>query len=520
MSDSPQSPARPAAAGVDADRTPDERVGPGGQGAAGAAGPGGFGKADPGVSGVADPDTPGTTVPGASGMGGPGASGMTNPGASGTTPASNPVSAGRGRASRATERPAAAPVPVRSKVEPAGLMIGVGGVVLLLALWWLWATPRADRVVEGDSARLATIEQRLAGLDALREQTANLGATVGARLPALAALEGRVQQLGALEGRAKALEDRPPPPDIRPLEAQTTALAERVATAERGAGQAADRAAANERRLQVLEARPAFDPATVAPRDALDALSTRLERLSERIEAQAARGQVIEADQTRRLQDLARSQDERRAAAEQAAAQRIAALEASLKQQVSGLDTALGQRIAAVEQAQQKLAALEGRTARLAALDGLQSALAAGQPLGVSLARIEQPPPALTRYGDSAPPTEASLRLSFEDAARVARAASDAAMQPDGSRQGVVDSALARLGGLVTVRRGDQVVWGDAAEAEISRARRALEAGDLDLTLSHVDKLPPPARDAMRGWTDQVRALLAARAALRQLAAG
>jgi hypothetical protein len=92
-------------------------------------------------------------------------------------------------------------------------------------------------------------------------------------------------------------------------------------------------------------------------------------------------------------------------------------------------------------------------------------------------------------------------------------------MQPDGSRQGVVDSALARLGGLVTIRRGDQVVWGDAAEAEIERARRALEAGDLEASLQHLEKLPPPARAAMQGWTDQARALLAARAALRQIAA-
>ena len=98
---------------------------------------------------------------------------------------------------------------------------------------------------------------------------------------------------------------------------------------------------------------------------------------------------------------------------------------------MAALDTALGQAVGpAVEQAQQKLAALEGRTARLAALDGLQAALTAGQPLGQALARIEQPPPALARFGNTAPPTEASLRLSFEAAAQAARAASDAAMQP------------------------------------------------------------------------------------------
>jgi hypothetical protein len=450
----------------------------------------------------------------------------------------------------------AAPQPWQ-RVEPAGLMIGIGGVVLLLALWWLWATPRADRAAEADAARLAQIEQRLGALDTVREQTAALNARMQAlntlenRVQALAPLEGRVQQLAGvedrvsaltnLESRLRALEERPGPPDLRPLETQVTGLAERTAAAERGAAQAADRAAANERRLAALEGRPAFDPATVAPREALDALSGRAERLMERIEANNARDQAAEAEQARRLQELARTQEERRGAAEQAATQRIGALETALQtriaaldtqfgqrlsaldaqlgQRVAALDSALGQRLAALEQAQQKLAALEGRTARLAALDSLQQTLAAGQPLGVPLARIEQPPPALARWRDVAPPTEASLRLSFEDAAKAARAASDAAMQPDGSRQGVVDSALARLGGLVTVRRGDQVVWGDAAEAEIERARRALEAGDLEASLQYLEKLPPPARAAMQGWTDGARALLAARAALRQMAA-
>jgi hypothetical protein len=119
-----------------------------------------------------------------------------------------------------------------------------------------------------------------------------------------------------------------------------------------------------------------------------------------------------------------------------------------------------------------------------------------------------------------APPTEASLRLSFEEAAKKARAASDAAMKPDGSKSGVVDSAMTRLGGLVTVRRGEQVVWGDAAEAEIERGRRALDAGDVELSLTFLEKLPPPAKKAMQPWADQARSLLAARAALRQLAAG
>jgi len=82
----------------------------------------------------------------------------------------------------------------------------------------------------------------------------------------------------------------------------------------------------------------------------------------------------------------------------------------------------------------------------------------------------------------------------------------------------VLDAAVTRLSGLVTIRRGEEVVWGDAAAAELERARRALEAGDLDAALARLTRLPPPAQEAMRGWTEQARALAAARAALRSLA--
>ena len=49
--------------------------------------------------------------------------------------------------------------------------------------------------------------------------------------------------------------------------------------------------------------------------------------------------------------------------------------------------------------------------------------------------------------------------------------------------------------------------------------RHALAAGDISLALEHVGKLPPSARQAMQGWIQQAQALLAARAALRQLVA-
>lgn len=435
-------------------------------------------------------------------------------------------------------RPPGAPA---RRADPAALVIIIGGIVLLAALWWLLATPRATRV-DVDAARIGQIESRLDAVDRLREQSAALGA--------------KIEQLGPLETRLKAVEDRPGPPDIQPLAQQIAGLTDRAAAIERNANQVSERAIANERRLATLEGRPAFDPATVAERGAFDALAARTAQLAERTDASGSRLQNIEAEQTRRLQEATRTQEERARAAEQAFAQRMAALEAQtgqrtaaveaqlgqrttaletqIKDRSAALETQVGQRVAAAEaslgdrlgaaeRSLQRLSALEGRTARLAAVDGLQRALSSGQPLGPSLSRVDDPPQALARFAQAAPPTEASLRLSFEDAARSARGASDAASsmpaQPDGSRPGVVDSALARLGGLVTVRRGEQVVWGDAAEAELERARRALDAGDLEGSLGYIGKLPPAARTAMDPWTEQARALLAARNALRQIAA-
>ena len=434
------------------------------------------------------------------------------------TPAGAPASA-----PAPTPRNSPLDPPAPKRLDPAAVMIGVGGVVLLLAVWWLLKTPRSTSEASVDPARVAQLEQRLGALEGVRGELGTLG--------------GRLQALAPLEGRVQALENKPAPqmPDLRPLESQVAALVERTAVAERSTAQATDRVAANERRLQALEAKPAFDPAAVAPRAAFDALGTRVEaqatrlqqldadltrRLQEAQRADEQREQAAQQQMTQKLQDAARADEQREQAAQQQMTQHLQALEQTVQQKLAALDSALGQRVAALEQAQKQMQALESRTARLAAVDRLRGALGAGQPLGEALARIDQPPQALARFAQAAPPTEAALRLSFEDAAKAARAASDAAMQPDGSKAGVMDSAMARLGGLVTIRRGDQVVWGDAAEAEIERARRALEAGDIEMSLQHIDRLPPPARQAMQGWADQARSLLAARAALRQLAAG
>lgn len=413
--------------------------------------------------------------------------------------------------------------PIRRLLDPAALPLLAGGVVLVMAAAWLWVTPRPVPPPNPDTAAIAALEARLAALELRRGPSLapieqRLAALEGRSGPDLAPVERRIAALEArrepdlapVEQRIAALEARPapdlsgieqrlaaipPPADLRPLEG-------RVAAAEARASQALER--------------PIPDPAAFAPRAAVEGLTNRADRLSERLDAVAARQQAADAEAIRRTEDLARGMNERLATAERTEAERITAATTSLEARLRGAESALATRLAALEAAQARVAAVESRATRLAAFDALRLRLDAGQPLGPSLALLPAAPEALTRFATVAPPTEASLRLSFEAAARAGRAASEPAREG----QGMLDSAVTRLSGLVTVRRGDQVVWGDAAAAEIESARRALEAGDLDGAVARIDHLPPAARAAMADWVAQARALGAARAALATLTAG
>ncbi len=400
-----------------------------------------------------------------------------------------------------TESPKAPP---RRVMDPAAIPLLAGGAVLLVAGLWLWATPRPAPAPNPTAIAVAALEQRLVAMDALEARLAQVEQRRG---PDLAPLESRLAALESrpppdLSGIERRIDAIPPPPDLGPIEARLDSLATRLEAVEARATEAL--------------ARPIFDSATVAPRAAAELLGTRADRLSERLDSLAARQQAADAGAIRRTEDLARSLAERLAVAERTEAERIAAAGSALEQRLRGAESTLAQRISALEQAQARVAALEDRAARIAALDALRQRLDAGQPLASALAPFPQAPPALVRFAEVAPPTEPALRLSFEAAARAARAASEAAR--DG--QGVFDSAVTRLSGLVTVRRGQEVVWGDAAAAEIERARRALEAGDLEGALVRLERLPAPAQEAMRGWEEQARALHAARVALAALAAG
>jgi hypothetical protein len=132
-------------------------------------------------------------------------------------------------------------------------------------------------------------------------------------------------------------------------------------------------------------------------------------------------------------------------------------------------------------------------------------------PLGV----IEGAPPALARFAEAKPPTEAALRLAFPGDAKAALDAS----QPDTAGKPFGERLWQRAQQLVTIRDGNRVIVGDPAAGVLAHAQQQIDAGDLSGAVGSVSILTGPAAQAMASWLDQAKALLAARAALDTMAA-
>ncbi|MFH5924768.1 mitofilin family membrane protein [Roseomonas xinghualingensis] len=397
------------------------------------------------------------------------------------------------------------------RFEPAILPIAAGLVVLGGAVAFLLSSPR----------------ERQASPGTVQQATAERAAAVDSRLAALEArpsAEGLADRAAAAERRVEALENTSRELAAKPVvdpEARTgisnlngALEAARAASAE-GLRRLEERAAALEGRIQEesrrAEARIAQAEATLANRltGAEQALAARVTAAEQ---AFAPRLAALDAALNQRVEAAGQALNQRMDAAGRAMDERLSRAEQQMNERIGRQETALAERVQQFEQRLRQAEAAERRLGALAARGAIQTALDAGRPLGQALSGLSGTPPvALARYRDAAPPTEAALRLSFEEAARAARLAAE----PQG--QSVADSALARLEGLVTVRRGNQVVVGNAVAGELEQARRSLDAGDLSGAVERLEKLPEPSRQAMAGWIGQARDLVEARAALRDL---
>jgi hypothetical protein len=234
-------------------------------------------------------------------------------------------------------------------------------------------------------------------------------------------------------------------------------------------------------RVTRLEQRPTADWEKIATRvDALDGrvanqtqLASRLDALSGRIESLSSRDQV--------------SLD-------------------STKQQLDSLVS----QVATVQASSGNLDAIVKRLNRIARIQAASLALAAGRPLG----DLRDAPEPLAHFAHTAPPTEAQLRLRFQRDEQAALAA----RQPDDSNRPFIGRVWERAQGLITIRRGDDIVVGNPSAAALTRAQAALDTGDLTGAVSAVEVLKGQPEQAMANWLADAKALLNARSALANMA--
>ena len=248
--------------------------------------------------------------------------------------------------------------------------------------------------------------------------------------------------------------------------------------------------AALQARVTQLEQRPPLPSANLAPLEArVAALENRPPAATPDLSQLTAR---VEALESRQPPDLAPLQS------------RISSLEDAGRKALSDMQQKLSQD-------NQRLAAI-AKTASLATrISAARQALDAGHKLG----DVAGAPPALARYAEADPPTEASLRLAFPAAEQAALAAS----RPSTDDKPLLARLWARAQDLVTIRQGDRVLVGDPAAGLLARAQEQLDAGDLAGAARTIAGLQGPAAQAMAGWLAQARALLEARAALATWAA-
>jgi len=369
------------------------------------------------------------------------------------------------------------PSPVRARRGGGGAMLF--SLVLAAGLGaagyygWTHPSPQTQQQVED------TVRQAQSAADATaKDQVASL-----------------TQAVGGLAARLTKLENTPPPPtaaapapapEIGDLRKQLDALSARVdALANSAAAPSTTQPAAQ----------PVAPPADMASAQALTELGQRV--------AQAADAQKAVIDQlTARLDQLVPQVD--------TLAGQVGQIGPRLDQIGTRMDQ-FDSRIAALEKSAGQVKGTAVETARLARIEAALAALQAGRPLGT----LPDAPPALAQFATVAPPTEAKLRDQFPALADHAQAVS----RPDLAGRGFWQRTLTRLQSAVMVRQGADVLVGDPAAGILADARVKMQNGDLAGAVASLRQLTGPAAAVMQPWEDQASALVAARAALADMAA-
>lgn len=382
-------------------------------------------------------------------------------------------------------------------VEPSGptpkrdllpILYLVGFIVLAGSLFYLWQNPTTSALSTQQAGRVDTLQEQIA---ALRDQVTRAEQKPAG--PAAADFAKLQQQVGALESRAV----------VAP--AAVAALTDQLGALERRPSVAPDTVQQLAGKLTALESKPAVDPGAIQQlSDKLTALEGRKTVTPEQLAGLSDQVQALGQPLTQRL-----------AALEQRPVYDPGPVTAKL-QEMQDVDSKIGARLDGADKQASALAdqlrALTQKAQITARLQGMAAALAAGQKLG----DIPGAPPALARFATEAPPTESSLRESFDRYAEAAQKASQpaiAANQDFGSR------LWTRAQQAVTVRQGDRVLVGDPIAGVIAHAHEKLDNGDLAGSVEALKGLAGPAAAAMQPWTEKAQSLVAARSAIASLAA-
>jgi hypothetical protein len=344
-------------------------------------------------------------------------------------------------------------------------------IVLGWAVMFLWWNPIGRQSQSGETQRVAVLTHQVQDLAG---QVKELGARPAGQPQALASVQAQVAALASA---------KPAAPDLSGLEHRITALEQRPAA---------------------TEAKPA-PPVDLAPiQQKLASLDQQVTALAGRVDGLGAvRDQMGQVGQ--RLDQLAHDQ--------QTLTGQVQTLGAGQKDAEAGLTRRIEGEAAAIAALQadiHRIDGLLGQTVKAARAEAALGALQAGRKLG----DVPDAPAAVTRFAEEAPPTVADLRRAFPDMAAKVLAAS----QPADQDKRFVDRVWTRAQSLVTVRQGDHVIVGDPAAGLVARAREDIEAGDLTGAVDALSKLTGPAAQAAASWMQSAQAVLAARAALREMA--
>lgn len=358
---------------------------------------------------------------------------------------------------------------------------------------------------------------------------ADNGTSTRVRVPPSAATTYAVRSdLDALAGRVASLENAPPPtvevPSTDALEQRLADLEKRLASVAAdpaGAGTDNERFDRLEAAVQELEARlnemPAASGEAGSVVDRLDALDQALSeqqgrlagleerlagvaRLEESIDAMAGKLSGLEAAAIPAATDLEKV--DQRLSATASEVSHLSSEVADLRRRSSADEIGALRQALLTERIRR---AISAGAAYDAAFSDLRAALGDRPDLAPALSAL-----AATADG-AATRAELLQRLGAVEAETLAAAAA--------SEGDWTSAVVERLQGLVVVRRLDEEPGPDNPASAFAAAREALRLGDLDQAVDLLAPLGPSAGGALGGWLADARAVLAAEAALRDLAA-